>query len=437
MSENTNSQHSRLDLVEDEVFPFFVRNNLSPTDNDAETLTGNAFLYEGGYICTSAVADELLEKIRISGEHKEAQSEHHVPLTPSVDLPPSPSPSPSPTAVSSGAHPPTPSAPINTSDHTALLNRLNKPPHIVPFHGATLDRNERLKIIAAIAICESGHDPFTAVNADSEFNSMPSASISYGHIVHIGLSYGIIQFTQDSGSLGKLLVKMRAKDAAKFIEIFGDNWEQLITLTTTGLQVPGVDYASGQAHWNAIRHTALGQQLRNLALHHNLPVGSEIRGRRVRPIPVSIGGARQDLWQGVWRQRFIEAGKVDVFQEAELEFAVEGYMNPVLPFCRQNNVRSALGLAFISACAIRGANKRLLAASAAVVGDEVPFQSGASERRAVQHIANLHPNQINYLGNIAVQRDEIIRAKKLLQDETGLLVEDFYDLASYGVDCDH
>jgi hypothetical protein len=428
--EHTTGYDGRINSESDSLFPVFLRNNVSPADDASDKLIGAEFLYEVGYVCTFEVANDLLAQIRSNGEHAESQSEHHVALVPMVDstnTDPTPTPTPTP-----GAHPPVLSALNAVNAHQALINRLNRPPHVVPFHGATLDRNERLKIITAIAICESGHDPFTAENLDTEFHSMPSANLSYGHIVHIGLSYGIIQFTQDSGSLGKLLTRMRAKDTAKFTEVFGNNSDELITLTTTGIQVAGVDYVSGQAHWNAIRNTPAGQQLTNLALHHNLPLSGEIRGRRVQPIPIFVGGPKQDLWQGAWKQRFTRAGTIDVFQEAELEFAVEGYMNSALAFCRQNNVRSALGLAFITACAIRGANKRLLGASAALIGDAVPFQSGAAEKRALQHIASLNPNQNNHLGNLPVQRDEIVRAKKLLHDETGFLVEDLYDVDTYG-----
>jgi hypothetical protein len=367
--------------------------------------------------------------------------QHHddVPLTPVATPASTPTPASAPVPAQPGADNHQPHKKKNkndTSDHLALINRLNKPPHIIEFKGAALDRNERLKIIAAVALCESGTDPFSSINADSEFHHAPSSNLTYGHIVHIGLSYGIINFTQDSGGLGRLLSRMQAKDADKFIQTFGDNWAELITLTNSGIEVRNVGYASGQAHWNAIRHTKDGEQLAHLAANNHVPKQDEIRGKRVQPIAISVGGPKQDLWEGTWKQRFIDAGKVGAFQEVELEFAVVAYMNKILGFCKQNNVRSGLGLAFITACNIRGANKGLLGASAKFLGLDYPFKDANDEKKALQKIADLDPKKGGRLSDIPVQKDEVVRARKLIADETGLLVEDQYYTETYTDDCD-
>ncbi|RAS19455.1 hypothetical protein [Paraburkholderia bryophila] len=429
---NDGLQQPELLPSSDAIFPVFVRNNVSPDSGETQTqLSGGPLVYETGYICNVAIADEIVDMMRKSGESTEVQQHHDVPLTPKA-------PSASSTQPAANSPPvPKKKNKNDTADHQQLIDRLNKPPHVIEFQGVILDRNERLQIIAAIALCESGHDPFTAENRDTEFHAQPSPSLSYGRLVHIGLSYGIIQFTQDSGGLGKLLQRMVQKDSAKFAEVFGDNYAELITLTTTGVDVSNVDYASGQAHWNSIRHASEGTHLAYLAAHHTLPVSSEIRGRRVQPIAVNVGGLKQDLWEGQWAARFVEAGKVDAFQEAELEFAVEGYMNPALKFCKDKNIRSALGIAFVTACAIRGAKKMLITAAAKCCGVAVPFVSGEDEKRAVEYIAHLDPTHDNTLAGIPVQRDEIIRAKTLLKDETGFLAEDLYYSATYTSEYDH
>ncbi|ASL45145.1 hypothetical protein bAD24_I16850 [Burkholderia sp. AD24] len=438
----------------DALFPVFFRSNVSPDAGAEQTqLPGGPLTYETGYICNVAIADSIVDTLREAQESTEVQHHQDVPLTPKAPAPaaasvptsaPASTPVPASTPAPAAAQPTTNSAPAakkknknDTEDHQQLIDRLNKPPHVIEFQGVVLDRNERLKIIAAIALCESGHDPFTAENRDTEFHSQPSPSLSYGRLVHIGLSYGIIQFTQDSGSLGKLLQRMAQKDSAKFEEVFGDNNAELLTLTTTGIDVPNVDYASGQAHWNAIRHTSEGTHLAYLAAHHTLPVTSEIRGRRVQPISVTVGGPKQDLWEGKWATRFVEAGKVDAFQEAELDFAVEGYMNPALKFCKTKNIRSALGIAFLTACAIRGANKLLITSAAKCCGVAVPFVSGEDEKRAVEYIAHLDPTHTNNVAGVPVQRDEITRAKTLLKDETGFLAEDLYSTNTYTSEYDH
>ncbi|MBN3833468.1 hypothetical protein [Burkholderia sp. Ac-20344] len=300
---------------EDDVFPPFVRPIADPeTEDGADGLGAEPYTYETGNICRIELADTLLEQLRRNGELKEAQHEDDVPLTKKADPSPKRSPPASPPA-SSPASPPASSPPEtsptgapatppkkknknNDGDHQALLDRLNKKPHVVEFKGVVLDRNERLKIIAAVAICESGKDPFTSENLDSEFHMEISKNLSYGHIVHIGLSYGIIQFTQDSGGLGRLLQRMKGKDPNTFALTFGDNNEELITLTTSGVEVKGVDYESGQAHWNSIRKSSEGRRLGELARMHKVPVGSEIRGKRVQPIATNIGGPKQDLWEG-------------------------------------------------------------------------------------------------------------------------------------------
>ncbi|MCA8023115.1 lysozyme family protein [Burkholderia metallica] len=419
----------------DDVFPPFVRPIADPeTENGTDSLGAEPYTYETGNICRIELADTLLEQLRRNGELKEAQHEDDVPLTKKADPSPKQSPPASPPATSPTGAPATPPKKKNKNnddDHQALLDRLNKKPHVVEFKGVVLDRNERLKIIAAVAICESGKDPFTSENLDSEFHMEISPNLSYGHIVHIGLSYGIIQFTQDSGGLGRLLQRMRSKDPNTFAVTFGDNNEELITLTTSGVEVKGVDYASGQAHWNSIRKSSEGRRLTELARMHKVPVGSEIRGKRVQPIATNIGGPKQDLWEGAWKQRFVNAGKIDAFQEAQLEFAVEGYMNPALKFCKDNNIRSALGIAFVAACAIRGAPKSLIAGSAAALGLTTPFSDGDGEKKAVQHIANLNVKNKNLIGGKTVQREEITRAKKLLKDETGFLAEDLYWTETY------
>ncbi|MBR7995307.1 hypothetical protein KDX08_22955 [Burkholderia cenocepacia] len=419
-----------------DVFPPFTRPILDPLDeNHTDGLGGEPYAYEVGNICRVDLADTLLEQLRLNGQLKEAQHEDDVPLTKRADPPPTQQPPPSspPTTPPSGAPaaPPKKKNKNDSSDHQALLDRLNKKPHVVEFKGVVLDRNERLKIIAAVAICESGKDPFTAENQDSEFHMPISQNVSYAHIVHIGLSYGIIQFTQDSGALGRLLQRMKDKDPNTFAVTFGDNNDELITLTTSGIEVKGVDYASGQAHWNSIRKSSEGRRLSELARMNKLPVGSEIRGKRVQPIATNIGGPKQDLWEGAWKQRFVNAGKIDAFQEAQLEFAVEGYMNPALKFCKDNNIRSALGIAFVAACAIRGAPKGLITGAAAALGLTTPFADGADEKKAVQYISDLNMKKKNLIGGKLVQKDEIIRAKKLLKDETGFLAEDLYWVETY------
>ena len=253
-----------------------------------------------------------------------------------------------------------------------LKEQLGKEPHVVTFNGVKLTENEKKQIIAAVAVCEMSPEGFGSINADQEFVGRKfgnkGIAVSYSRIVHIGLSYGVIQFTQDSGSLGAVLQRMRTKNPSKFNEIFGAGdiaiAEDLIQLTTAGradLRDKTAIPLSGQAYWNKIRKTTAGKDVSKLANtdadndnKSDLPVDQEIRGKRVQPLAAIKGEAAIDIWTGVWRNRFLDAGKVVDFQEVQLEEAVEKYMNPILKRAKKNNVRSALALAFITACSVRG-----------------------------------------------------------------------------------
>ncbi len=49
-----------------------------------------------------------------------------------------------------------------------------------------------------------------------------------------GVSYGILQWTQKSGSLGRLLRAMADADAAAFARIFGASWQKVLEVTALG-----------------------------------------------------------------------------------------------------------------------------------------------------------------------------------------------------------
>jgi hypothetical protein len=161
------------------------------------------------------------------------------------------------------------------------------------------------RIIDIVAKAESGGNPFKAINADQEFANAKWNKEAYGKW-HIGLSYGIVQFTQDGGALGKLLVLMRERDKAKFDEIFGNKdvkiADELIRVTT-----------------------AKGDSSR--LVYKANPKGN---GRSVRVQPVD--GA--DLWVSPWKERFELAGDHPPFQAAQNQLAATAYFDPMIQFCQ-------------------------------------------------------------------------------------------------------
>ncbi len=154
--------------------------------------------------------------------------------------------------------------------------------------------DDKRAIIEKVAGSESGTDRYGAINADGEYKGRFGPNHSAYHHHHIGLSYGLIQFTQESGNLGRLLVLMRDRDEATFGQIFGEHAAELIQVTT----------AEGP------------------------PSSDSPDGRSARTQPV--GGV--DLWEEPWIGRFRQAGQVTAFQAAQNELAASAFVDPVLRF---------------------------------------------------------------------------------------------------------
>ena len=153
---------------------------------------------------------------------------------------------------------------------------------------------EKRRIIEQVAPFESGREGYAAINADGEYGGRFGTDHPAHRRYHVGLSYGIVQFTQDSGTLGRLLTLMRDRDPGRFREIFGDDSDALLRVTN----------ATGP------RSSAS-------------PGG---RSARVQP----VGGA--DLWTEPWLSRFRRAADHIPFQAAQNELAATLYLEPVLRF---------------------------------------------------------------------------------------------------------
>jgi hypothetical protein len=99
-----------------------------------------------------------------------------------------------------------------------------------------------------------------------------------------GLAFGMSHFTQASGMLGRVLAKMRERDAALFSQCFGSDADAL--LATTNASTPAARLA---------------------------PVGG------------------MPLWSATWRDRFRLAGAFPECQAAQNEVAIEEQFRPMLP----------------------------------------------------------------------------------------------------------
>jgi hypothetical protein len=157
----------------------------------------------------------------------------------------------------------------------------------------TVDR--KLQILELVAGPESGGD-YGAMNLDGEFEGRFRNHPATG-VWHVGLSYGNIQFTQDSGTLGQLLTAMRDRERSTFDEIFGG--------------------------------TALADELIRVTNAPGPPSRQVPGGRSARVQPV--GGT--DLWQEPWISRFRRAGQHAPFQSVQNEMGARIYLEPMRLFC--------------------------------------------------------------------------------------------------------
>lgn len=92
-----------------------------------------------------------------------------------------------------------------------------------------------------------------------------------------GVSYGILQWTQKSGALGRLLSAMHQADAAAFASFFGPSWARVLDVTARASMEP-VDGAPLWAEPWAARFAAAG---RHLAFQH-AQAAEAARGEHMR-----------------------------------------------------------------------------------------------------------------------------------------------------------
>lgn len=185
---------------------------------------------------------------------------------------------------------------------------------------AVLDAAEKRHLIEWVASLESGEPRYAAINPDGEFKGRFGRDHPYYQRAHMGLSYGIVPFTQDSGTLGQLLSAMHQRDSAYFETVFGPNWQELLQVTN----------ASGPG---------------------SLETDSG-RSARVQPV------AGDDLWENGWLERFRLAGAHPPFQAAQNQLAAELFLEPALALGQRLGLASQRGVAMLyDRCAQMGVSQ--------------------------------------------------------------------------------
>jgi hypothetical protein len=169
-----------------------------------------------------------------------------------------------------------------------------------------LDIAEKVRILRVVAQAESGADGYAAINPDHEYNDPHHPAY---HRYHIGLSWGFIQFTQRSGSLGRVLQAVRRREEAlgaalpaeqRMEALFGPHWRTLLEVTSA--QDPEARVAE-------------------------------------------VGG--KPLWDPEWTARFRAAGRVPHVTYAQNEIAITDYVDPALRFAHWLGFDDARALAML------------------------------------------------------------------------------------------
>jgi hypothetical protein len=150
---------------------------------------------------------------------------------------------------------------------------------------------------------------YAAVDPDGEYVGRAGTDHPAYRRHHLGLSFGLGGFSQDSGELGQLLALLRGRDADRFAVLFGPASDELLAVANR----PG-------------------------------PLSRDVEGgRSVRVQPVD--GA--DLWEEPWLPRFAAAGAERVCRSAQIELAAGLYLDPVVRFAADLGLATERGLAMI------------------------------------------------------------------------------------------
>lgn len=236
-------------------------------------------------------------------------------------------------------------------------------PAPAPAPALALTIDDKRAIIAQIA-GDGGLDRYAALNADGEYKGRFGPNDPAYHHHHIGLSFGVVQFTQESGDLGRLLVLMKQRDEVAFARIFGEHADELIAVTTAA----------------------------------DPPSSESPDGRSARTQPV----AGADVWEDKWLGRFRAAGAEPAFQAAQNELASALFIDPMVRFAGDLGLDTDRALAIAVSCAALLSTSRAKQWLAAAVG---PIQTtavrqqalaavGAADLEAFQRAHDLSPDNL-------------------------------------------
>jgi hypothetical protein len=202
-----------------------------------------------------------------------------------------------------------------------------------PASGQPLDNEEAFRIAMTVADGWSGTDGWAAVGEDLEARSHGSDATSARHL---GLGFGLLLFTQESGLLGEVLRLFRERDPDAWGQAFGSDAAALLATLTAG-----------------------------------------VAEQRLAPVGGSL------VWEAPWPERFRGAGGLPPCQYAQNEVAVERVVRPTADLALALGLTTDRGLAmavdFVVAGGVGRGLHRLVAAAC-------PFTSSTDIEEAMRSV---------------------------------------------------
>ncbi len=189
------------------------------------------------------------------------------------------------------------------------------------------------KVIEAVAATESG-GRYDAINPDGEFKGRFGRDNVYYNRAHVGLSFGLVQFTQDGGALGDLLTRMRAADEDAFLAALSPVQPSMINGVPLQAVVPSGDREQQKLAADALLTIVTATGPRSLDTETG-------RSARVQPV---LG---RDLWEEPWLSFFRYLGDIDAFNQIQRILARERYLDPIVEYARDLGLMTERGLAML------------------------------------------------------------------------------------------
>jgi peptidoglycan hydrolase-like protein with peptidoglycan-binding domain len=226
-------------------------------------------------------------------------------------------------------------------------------PDLVPtptVDGEPLTIRRKAEILRPAAANESGDKRYSAVLGSIEHDDPTHPAYQR---LHHGLHWGLVLFTQRSGTLGKVLGACERRDSAQFRQTFGAAYADRLVQVTTA--------SSPDA--------------------------------RLAPVAASR------LWSPEWMEKFKAAGAIPAFQAAQNEVAIEHYFDRNLGFASALGLMTDRALAMVFDRAIHmglaGARQWILQAVSPLVDgaqrDAALAALGHTDVAAFQRAAGLEP----------------------------------------------